>query len=301
MLFFPYSVIARLNGIPFFTFVIACLCFLIFFLQVYSEKTHNWALENYCENEISPQAAPVFKEHGQSAELYCHVFFLSVENAATPQLGLDQFSEENALNETQKQVLLEEYARYQAIVPKSMTRELYFDPNSPKWYTYFTASLLHADILHLAFNLIFFFAFAIAAEQILGNFSFLLMAAVCSVFTKIAYQYGFLVPPGEVPTIGLSGFVTCTMAFVSIIYPNKWVSVFYLIVLFAGRIRIPLLIVASFYVGSDIYGIAFLKGESRINYVSHLSGAATGTAFAIVYLVIKATLKRIRPTSDPSD
>ena len=73
------------------------------------------------------------------------------------------------------------------------------------------------------------------------------------------------------------------MTLTACIYPRKKMEVFLWLLLFFTTIRIPVILLVSFYVLTDIYGVAFLMKDTDINYIAHLAGAATGIAFALFF------------------
>lgn len=137
--------------------------------------------------------------------------------------------------------------------------------------------LLHADVLHLAGNMVFLWVF--------GN-------AVCGNTSNVAYPFlyaGFLLASGSAhllldgaPALGASGAVNGVVGMALAMYPLNRVSVFYWVWFWAGSFLAPLWGLALFWLGFDLLGV--LLGWAGTAYWAHLGGFVVGLATGWVAL-----------------
>lgn len=176
---------------------------------------------------------------------------------------------------------------------KLMNDLIFYPPaiaNNNQYYRFITHGFLHADIAHLAFNMIALYSFGGAVEQIfsldclfgsMGKVYYLLMYMVALVVATLPtyqknknnYQYR---------SLGASGAVSA--------------------VVFAGITLLPQLPINFMFIPIDIpgyiFGIVYLgvsayldrKGGGNVNHSAHFWGAAFGVAFTIIMCLALAKL-----------
>jgi len=91
------------------------------------------------------------------------------------------------------------------------------------------------------------------------------------------------------PTIGLSGVVMAVMTALAVMLPKTKIRCFLWIFFFMRTFKIPVLIIAVWYIGWDLYEVNTFGHNTYINYTAHLSGAVIGACLAIYYLQFKKT------------
>jgi membrane associated rhomboid family serine protease len=292
---FPYRQRINFTGVPFFTLIFGALCFVIFILQMLSESVYAKGVVNYCAYDMTDEVTPVFRKLGGSDGFNACVSFLYEWDINTTNKSLDSFSYEEQLSLHEQQLLLSELDRFNAIVlDDPITTQWWHDPLSSEVTQYFTSSFLHADWEHLLLNLVFFFAFSVTMERLVGSLIYLVFFSFCCVVTGAAYEANFFGMYSNLPSLGLSGVVMGVMTFVACIYPLKKMVCFFWFVIPLIRVRIPVILLVSFYVLTDVYGLAYLMEESNINYIAHLAGAVAGIAFAILYYLYTVFLSKVR-------
>ena len=176
---------------------------------------------------------------------------------------------------------------------KLMNDLIFYPPaiaNNNQYYRFITHGFLHADIPHLAFNMIALYSFGGAVEQIfsldclfgsMGKVYYLLMYMVALVVATLPtyqknknnYQYR---------SLGASGAVSA--------------------VVFAGITLLPQLPINFMFIPIDIpgyiFGIVYLgvsayldrKGGGNVNHSAHFWGAAFGVLFTIIMCLALAKL-----------
>ena len=149
-----------------------------------------------------------------------------------------------------------------------------------EYYRFLTSGFIHADIGHLAFNLISFYSFGNIVEQ---TFSYLFGPSTGRIYFLALYLLGIIV--ANLPTyfkhrhnpgyssIGASGGVS-SVVFVGILfYPLQKLYLFFI------PIGIPGFIFGALYM---LYSyVESRRGTGRLNHDAHLWGALFGILFVI--------------------
>ncbi|WP_390590809.1 rhomboid family intramembrane serine protease [Simiduia litorea] len=259
----------------------------MFSIQLYGNQQFVWDVLHFCQAELSAEVKPVLSTLILEGEISsCSQFFFDLEMTKT---HLDDY----VVNTFQRDALVSEVVRFREIVPGSITSEMWFDPKAPKLVNYFTSAISHADWQHLAFNLVFFFAFSLAVEQTLGSLLYLLFSAATCVVVALEYQYNLLGVGSTLPLLGLSGLISALMGFVLCVYPRSKAYVWCWLLVFVKTIRLPIFLLVPFYIALDIYGLSLNDEFDNISYESHLSGFATGIVCAFLFLVYRFAAKRL--------
>lgn len=138
-----------------------------------------------------------------------------------------------------------------------------------EWYRFLTHPFFHADLWHLAFNLIAFYSFAKVLVSVLtqGQYlALLLLGLLGSSFLSL-----FMRPASASQvSIGFSGIVSAVVFAAIVFYPRLKLMVFFVPMpgwLFAG-----LYMLYSFY--------AARASQDNIDHWAHLGGAASGALLA---------------------
>ena len=176
---------------------------------------------------------------------------------------------------------------------KLMNDLIFYPPaiaNNNQYYRFITHGFLHADIAHLAFNMIALYSFGGAVEQIfsleclfgsMGKVYYLLMYLVALVVATLP-TYLKNVNNYHYRSLGASGAVSA--------------------VVFAGLTLLPQLPINFMFIPIDIpgyiFGIIYLgvsayldrKGGGNVNHSAHFWGAAFGVVFTIIVCLALAKL-----------
>ena len=131
---------------------------------------------------------------------------------------------------------------------------------------------LHADLFHLAFNMIAFYSFAPVVTEALGNMSFLLVyfgslifgSLLTMVFHGNEYSY---------TAVGASGAVTGIIYSAILIDPNLELYLY-------GVIHVPTYLFGILYLLYSIYGMK--SRTDNIGHTAHFGGAVGGYAITLM-------------------
>jgi len=138
-----------------------------------------------------------------------------------------------------------------------------------RFWTLVTALFVHADILHLAGNMLFLYAFGNALEKEVGTAKTFLAFFVGGISSFLLGVF-FYAP--DVYLVGASAAIFTLTAVVLLVKPLKFSFIFLM----------PLGLVAIVYIIYNI--IAVQTGvEGNVAYVSHVIGFAIGIPFGVAW------------------
>lgn len=145
----------------------------------------------------------------------------------------------------------------------------------PVWLTPFSATLIHADVLHLAFNLLMLVWTGRQVEQALGSKLVVALYAVGAIAAAAA-QWA-LAPSSAAVTIGASGAISAVVAVYALVFSEQRVKAI-------GPI--PPHVVRALWLGAAWIGIQLLIGlgfgmnGSGIALGAHAGGFVAGLLLA---------------------
>ena len=139
-----------------------------------------------------------------------------------------------------------------------------------RYYTVITSGFVHADLPHLAFNMLTFWFFGVALEYRMGTVRFALLYLVGLLASQLGTWFKHRDDP-DYATLGASGAISAVL-FASIVYqPTQKLA----LLLFPVPIPAPL-----FAIGYLVYSWwSARQNRGRINHDAHFGGALAGLAF----------------------
>jgi membrane associated rhomboid family serine protease len=177
---------------------------------------------------------------------------------------------------------------FTAFSNEKMQDDLIFYPpaitNRNQWYRFITCGFIHADFMHLAFNMYSFYLFGEIVENAfgmifgeMGKFVYLLLY-VFALAASLAPTYLEHKDDYHYKSLGASGAVSAVIFAGIFLYPTMGMGIFPIPFSIPGFVFGPLYLILSFYLAK--------KGQGNINHSAHIWGAL----FGIVFLIITTTL-----------
>lgn len=151
-----------------------------------------------------------------------------------------------------------------------------------RFHQLITSMFMHADIFHLAGNMLMLFVFGNAVNAKLGQIKYLLVYLLAGLAANLAWMaigHGTVEFAGiQIPihSLGASGAIMGIVGAVLILYPRNDVSIYFSLYLFYGRvIEVSVGWLILLYVGLDVWGSLGQRGGG-VNYIAHVAGALVG-------------------------
>lgn len=294
MLFLPYKLDHVKHGVPFFTILVIAVCVLLFVDQLESDEAYNKEIAGFCASLSREDRAFLRELDSDDVPSNCALLFEYIRASESPvdelkklaetaSFALFVSAEENRLYSLSKLEGL--YERFESRVPRNLTQQLAYDPSEVDWRKMLTSTIAHGDAFHLFGNLLFFYIFSAAVELLMGSLLYVVFFFTTTVTTSLAYSVATAGIENSVPTIGLSGVVMGTLAALAVLAPLSRIKCFFWFLLFFRTFSLPTLLIAFWYIGWDLFEMNRFGLDSGINYVAHVSGAATGALFAVVMVL----------------
>lgn len=147
-----------------------------------------------------------------------------------------------------------------------------------EWWRFFTHGFVHADLMHLAFNMVALYSFGKAVESVYP----FVFGDKAILYFLLLYFGGLLVailPSYEkhrndifYNSVGASGAVSAVVFASIVYYPFSKILVFF--------VPMPAIVFAVLYMIYSFY--AGRRGQDNINHSAHISGALFGLFFTAV-------------------
>jgi len=295
VLFFPYKLDISLYRVPFLTVLVCLVCTATFLSQGTSADKFGQNLGAYCAQLSNPNLQAILSNiddaqigHG------CASVFLGIRQAKDREAtllqlahevrGLDFYTDKQTDIDYKQGVLRAAFEGFEAQVPLELTDRLAYRPAQYDVVTMLTSTFAHGSWGHLLGNLLFFFIFASCVECALGAAHFTGAFVVMAAVTSLAYSHSVAGTEAP-PTIGLSGVAMGMMVMLTAMLPRARIWCFFWFLLYVKRFTLPVLVIAAWHVGWNLWDLSHPNPASHINYMAHVSGAATGAVLGVLYRV----------------
>ncbi len=142
--------------------------------------------------------------------------------------------------------------------------------------TLITSMFIHADFIHLFFNMWALFIFGRDVEIVFGKTRYLMLYFISGIVGGIAYAYyGYYISSSPysrlIPAVGASGAIFGLMASFAVLFPNRPLAMF---VYFIPIVAPAYVVIAIIALIQTI--LAFLFPFSSIAYTAHIGGFVAG-------------------------
>lgn len=153
---------------------------------------------------------------------------------------------------------------------------------APVFLTPFTATLVHAGFVHLAFNLLFLLFCGRAVENIIGGRGLMILYLTGALLSAAA-QYA--VEPSDItPMVGASGAISAVLGTYAILFGRNRVKIANPTI----ALWVNALWLAAAWVGLQVLvGLTFETGGARIAIAAHIGGFFAGLLLAKPLLMLR--------------
>lgn len=147
-----------------------------------------------------------------------------------------------------------------------------------------TYQFMHGGFTHIFFNMFMLWMFGMEIENILGSKKFLYYYLICGIAAGLAQL--FIAPLFSSPaiTIGASGAIFGVMIAFGMLFPDRYIFLYFLIPIKAKYLIGFLFILELFWIGD---------AGSNVAHLAHLGGAIAGFLFIMFDKSIDVPLKRM--------
>ena len=135
------------------------------------------------------------------------------------------------------------------------------------------SGFVHADLMHLIFNMMTFYFFAFPLERYMGTMPFIVLYFAGLLISHAGTYYNQRRNP-EYACLGASGAISAVLFAAIVYFPEQS------LIILPIPIPIPAPLFAVLYLAYTYY--ASKNPQGRINHDAHLGGAITGLLFVAV-------------------
>ena len=165
---------------------------------------------------------------------------------------------------------------YRAFNDSTLRANFMFNPfrisRNKEYNRFLTHGLIHADTMHLAFNMITFYFFAFAFETIIGHWQFAVFYLAALVLSSVTSFIKHKDNPAY-NALGASGAVSAVLLGIIMFKPDLTLLVFF-------ALPMPGWLFAILYIGYSHY--ASRNANDNIGHEAHLWGALAGIILTLV-------------------
>lgn len=165
------------------------------------------------------------------------------------------------------------------------------NPSELRPLQFLTHLFLHADLFHVAGNLLFLWTFGRLVEERLGAAGYLALYLLSGLGSAGLH---LLAESNPAPALGASGAVAGMIGACLVFCPRAHVKVLYWF-FFVGVALVPLSLWALLWVAAQVLFAALDRGATA--YWGHLGGFAAG--FGAAWILREAAARRLKPRAPP--
>jgi membrane associated rhomboid family serine protease len=158
------------------------------------------------------------------------------------------------------------------------------------WITILTAMFMHAGWEHILGNMLFFWVFAPAIEDVMGPLRFTifyLLGGLAATFAQIAVD-----PSSTIPNLGASGAIAAVMGVFLITYPRDQIKTVLFLGWFFGIRLIPAILLVGFWFLTQLFsevGALATVQSGGVAYMAHVGGFLFGLLLGRLFEIPERT------------
>jgi len=144
-----------------------------------------------------------------------------------------------------------------------------------KWYLMVSSGFIHANLAHLAFNMLTFYFFALELESVMGSLNFSILYFGSLILSDVTTVIKHKDNP-DYRALGASGAISGALFSYVLFYPKNSIYIFFI------PIGIPAPIFAILFLAYCYW--AARKAQGFINHEAHFWGALAGIVITILLI-----------------
>jgi len=290
MLILPFSTEMRLQRLPYVTFGVIVLCFVIFFFQQANKEAVSKAVTQYCHAIHKSEGKIDRYDYMVSDEAACTYFLTMMHDLPDLNVWTDynlaiygkQFTRQELAAYAKYEY--QHYREFAMDAPRDLDAHLMYNPYSFNPIAMITSALAHANWSHIIFNLIFFFAFAPALEILIdSSWKYLMVLIVIALMDGIMDSLLSYYNASPIPSLGFSGCVMGMIGFSAFMIPRARIRTVIWWVFHLHRYYIPAWVLAAWFIGWNIYDLVLTGNHGGINFLAHVTGGLSGYVMARLF------------------
>ncbi len=171
-------------------------------------------------------------------------------------------------------------AHYEEII-----RQFGFIPDRGEPLTFLTSLFLHANLLHLVFNMWYLWLFGDNLEDRFGKLNFLFFYLLGGAFSLLLHAWTVGPQMKEIPCIGASGAISAVMGGYVTLFPRANIQVLFLFFFTIQTFKISALFFLGFWFLQQLLltaGSTNSEMVAPVAYGAHIGGFVFGVVFASV-------------------
>lgn len=162
------------------------------------------------------------------------------------------------------------------------------------WLTIFTSMFLHANLLHVAGNMLYLWIFGNNIEDVLGHFKFLVFYLICGLGAALAQV--LTNPLSPIPMVGASGAIAGVLGAYLALFPRAKIMSLVFLFFFVQVVALPASVVLGIWfllqlLNGLLLGSGMMPGGG-VAYAAHIGGFVAG--LALIYIFGGSSLLRGR-------
>jgi membrane associated rhomboid family serine protease len=157
-------------------------------------------------------------------------------------------------------------------------------PDRSSLMSVLTSMFMHADILHLGFNMLFLWVFGNNVEDRLGRIRYPIFYFVCGI--AASYAHIFFNTTSTIPSIGASGAISGVLGAYFVLWPGATIVSLVPLGFFFFSVRTPAWVSLGLWFLLQLLGSGVGVGQTQgggVAYLAHIGGFVTGMALIIPF------------------
>jgi len=161
---------------------------------------------------------------------------------------------------------------------------LFNQPQNPLGYaSFFTSMFMHGGLMHLLGNMLYLWIFGDNIEYTIGHKRYLLFYFTAGIGAGLLQV--FMNPSSAIPMVGASGAISGILGAYLLKFPKNKISILFFFIIIIKIVKIPALIVLSFWFIFQIYNGYIASGgeEGGVAWFAHIGGFVVGFVLIKVF------------------